>query len=753
MTSPKHPPHIRIRLGLQIRFLLTFLAVSLIPIISLAINNYLTLQNTLLEDADRALGSTATQVTLNIDNLINTNLDIIRTEALLPDLVNYLSLTPEERNGSSQEANARRTLQMLSRKNQISSYALLDINGIDILDTYTQDIGINKTNRSYFKEPLRTGLPYVSPLLFSETTHKPSIYFSSPVRDETGQIIGILRARYNITIIQQILARLPETLGKNSNAMLIDENQIILINSANPELNFTLISALSTEKITELQQQQRLPSTAIPQPDPNLLDFAQALRNAQNQPYFSGKVGEILPPGAIESPKQVAIQEMSSHPWQIVLIMPQQEFLAPLNQQLSTTLISIGIIILIVIVLALISSYTFSQPLLQLTAVAQRITSGDWTARAHIADKFLDEIALLGAAFNSMTTKLQQSMDDLTQKNLQLQHEIMERQQAEDALEFNLKFERTLTEISRIFVKLEPESTNQGIQESLHTIGEYLGADHCYIWLNTSGDSTTSSVYEWCAPNIQSSKELYAEITPQRFPWLFAKLQRQENILLPSLDTLPPEAALEQQILAKQGIQSLLWIPMLSEKNLYGLIGLDTTAQNQSWTSDNALLLHIASDTFVGALERRRIELERNHLQQEIITAQERLIQELSTPIIPILDQMIILPLVGTLNEQRARNLTRTLIAGITHYRARIVILDLTGVPVMDQQSAELLSKTVQAARLKGAQTIVTGLSNAVAETMVELNIDTTSLETAQNLQNGLLLALEKIGGKLIRPR
>ena len=137
------------------------------------------------------------------------------------------------------------------------------------------------------------------------------------------------------------------------------------------------------------------------------------------------------------------------------------------------------------------------------------------------------------------------------------------------------------------------------------------------------------------------------------------------------------------------------------------------------------------------------------HLQQEIIEVQQRAIHELSTPVIPIMDGIIVLPLIGNVDSMRARDITRSLLAGISQHKAKIVILDVTGVKIMDTGIVNHLNKTIQAAQLKGAQTIVTGISDAVAESIVDLGIDWSQITTLSNLQTGLMTALNRLGIRL----
>jgi PAS domain S-box-containing protein len=147
----------------------------------------------------------------------------------------------------------------------------------------------------------------------------------------------------------------------------------------------------------------------------------------------------------------------------------------------------------------------------------------------------------------------------------------------------------------------------------------------------------------------------------------------------------------------------------------------------------------------------KQAEEERERLQQEIIEAQRRAIQELSTPVIPIMDRIIVMPMVGSIDSMRARDITRSLLEGIGKHRAKIVILDVTGVSLMDTGIVNHLNKTIQAARLKGAQTIVTGISDAVAESIVDLGIDWSAITALSDLQTGLVIALERLGLKIDR--
>ncbi len=164
------------------------------------------------------------------------------------------------------------------------------------------------------------------------------------------------------------------------------------------------------------------------------------------------------------------------------------------------------------------------------------------------------------------------------------------------------------------------------------------------------------------------------------------------------------------------------------------------TVQMSTYQGEPAVLA-----AYIDITARREMEAERALLQQEIIEAQQRMLKELSVPIIPITDQILAMPLIGSLDSLRARDITRGLLTGINQYRAKVAIIDVTGVPVIDSGVAGYLNKTIQAARLKGVRIIVTGISNAVAEAIVDIGIDWSAIETHRDLQSGLRAAMKQL--------
>ncbi len=148
--------------------------------------------------------------------------------------------------------------------------------------------------------------------------------------------------------------------------------------------------------------------------------------------------------------------------------------------------------------------------------------------------------------------------------------------------------------------------------------------------------------------------------------------------------------------------------------------------------------------------ERRQLEEERARLQKEIIEAQRRIILELSTPIVPITEEMIAMPLVGSIDTARAQQIMENLLEAIVRYGAEVVIIDITGVAVVDTHVADHLMHVSRAAALLGSKCILVGIAPEVAQTIVSLEVDLSSIITAADLRAGIEHALKMTNKKII---
>jgi rsbT co-antagonist protein RsbR len=132
--------------------------------------------------------------------------------------------------------------------------------------------------------------------------------------------------------------------------------------------------------------------------------------------------------------------------------------------------------------------------------------------------------------------------------------------------------------------------------------------------------------------------------------------------------------------------------------------------------------------------------------RERVIREQQAAIHELSTPVLQVRERLLILPIIGVLDSGRARQLTEQLLGAIQSHRARVVVIDITGVATIDVTVANHLVQTVEAARLMGASAIITGLSSRIAQTLVDLGVDLSMMRTVGDLQGGLEEAERLLG-------
>jgi rsbT co-antagonist protein RsbR len=153
-------------------------------------------------------------------------------------------------------------------------------------------------------------------------------------------------------------------------------------------------------------------------------------------------------------------------------------------------------------------------------------------------------------------------------------------------------------------------------------------------------------------------------------------------------------------------------------------------------------------DTYEPAANRIANTVGVNFVQERerVIRQQQEAIRELSTPVLQVRERLLILPIIGVLDSQRARQLTEQLLRGIRANRAKVVVIDITGVPTIDSTVANHLVQTIEASRLMGATVIITGLASEIAQTLVTIGVDLSKVNAVGDLQGGIEEAERLLG-------
>lgn len=214
----------------------------------------------------------------------------------------------------------------------------------------------------------------------------------------------------------------------------------------------------------------------------------------------------------------------------------------------------------------------------------------------------------------------------------------------------------------------------------------------------------------------------------------------QEDQWLPLLDNLRTQGA----AYARMGISFTGWFDLLSS---YQSVLTPLLLSQQPGKAVSAVqgMTHYVGITMaiIGEAYLRT--------KEAIITQQQSAIRELSTPILQVRDRLLILPIIGVIDTLRARQLTEQLLHAIRAHRARVVVMDITGVAAVDSKVANHLLQTIAAARLMGAKVVITGVSSDVAHSLVGLGVDIGQLNATGDLQSGLEEGERLLGYRVAR--
>jgi rsbT co-antagonist protein RsbR len=207
---------------------------------------------------------------------------------------------------------------------------------------------------------------------------------------------------------------------------------------------------------------------------------------------------------------------------------------------------------------------------------------------------------------------------------------------------------------------------------------------------------------------------------------------------------LPPEAFLNRHVnevlpppLAAQALSYLDRLKRTGDMQVYEY-QIEFMGQIEEYEARMVPLQDSALVLARDVTAHRRAERERVAMQEQIIQAQQATLRELSTPLMPIADGVVVMPLIGVIDSARAQQIMESLLHGVSEYKARVALIDITGVKVVDTQVAGVLLRAAQAVRLLGAQVVLTGISPEIAQTLVHIGAEIRDVKTKATLQEGM---------------
>ncbi len=430
---------------IRLKLLITFLVLTLLPLagISLLATRY---TNSMLSDmANQGLTNSAKQTAAQLDAFFRRNQYSLASYSGDKDFVSYLSLPISERVGNSAEDQALVALKKLkdTTANTIS-FSLLNNSGTILISTDQSEGGQDQSRRDFVKAVQSGHQDVISTVEFEGNTNQASFYIITPIMDANNQFLGALNARFDVISFYLILVQNENAVQNGSYPIVFDENLTRLGDPMTPQDLYKTAIPLSSDQITKLQANYRLPNQPVKELSNNLTGLARLVSSAQGQFNFAADIfnNNTMMLGAV-SP-------LATQNWKVVYIQAQSLILAPAEYQNRMAILFVALIALITSVIDLGIANLLSQPIRSLTTTAQRIANGDLLAQAHINTQ--DEIESLAVAFNLMTSQLRSSIESL---EVRVQERTLELAKQTQKINFRVIQLQTVSDVARAIASVQ----------------------------------------------------------------------------------------------------------------------------------------------------------------------------------------------------------------------------------------------------------------------------------------------------------
>lgn len=192
----------------------------------------------------------------------------------------------------------------------------------------------------------------------------------------------------------------------------------------------------------------------------------------------------------------------------------------------------------------------------------------------------------------------------------------------EESLKIHNALRDQITQISTYFINLPSNEIDQGIEHALKKICNFAYLDRSYVFLFNEDQTLMSNTHEYCQVNVQPNKSVLQNLNVNAFPWFASELREKHLVNIPNVSKLPEEAEIEKSYYTRQGVSSMLAVPMILEGKLLGFVGFDAISSNRNWSPDTISLFQIVADIIINAIQRKnwenRLKQTRDSLEQMV---------------------------------------------------------------------------------------------------------------------------------------
>ncbi len=393
------------------KMIAAFLLVSLVPTILITLIGVTLARESLVEQGDTNLRANAAHTSSAVDQYLNAHLEDVVQISLAQEVSAFTSDPRDAAYGRL----ALNTLKAASSKTDYDSVAIIDSSGTIVLSSAERDIKTNVQFRPGFVEALK-GISSVSPPSISVITGRPAIFFSAPVRDAGGTIVGVVQSRLGLHGIWGLVEKDQDVAGPGTVGLLLDEYGIRVAHSSSRvsrekmenSLLFRPVAALSADAVSALTAEKRFANTAPETLPVRPLPEVAALLETSSARTFDSAADESA------ERHRAVIVPLETKPWHYVVMAPLPTFTNAANTFARFALTVAIVVGALSAIGALLFARAITDPIVQLTRVAERISLGHLDAKIDVERN--DEIGELARAVRRMQASLQAAIERLRAK-------------------------------------------------------------------------------------------------------------------------------------------------------------------------------------------------------------------------------------------------------------------------------------------------------------------------------------------------
>lgn len=230
------------------------------------------------------------------------------------------------------------------------------------------------------------------------------------------------------------------------------------------------------------------------------------------------------------------------------------------------------------------------------TAFSEGSVQFEWTHRRLDGSEFVAEVALTAIRTEHPPVLMAHLRDITSLKETQA------------ALRERMQLEEAILRASTRFISVPLEQLDAEMDRALQDLGRFAEADRAYVFQFREDGVTMDCTHEWCRPGVSEQIAALQNLPLSDFPWFVERIQRREVVPVPRVRELPPEAAAERKEFEREGIQSMICVPMLVGDQVVGFLGFDFVRAEQVWAEETVTLLRVAADAITDVLVRKRAE-------------------------------------------------------------------------------------------------------------------------------------------------